>query len=95
MAIQLSIELGRMTQSLNTRLAKLLRSHDVNYPQYTVLNHIMRNGSKAETVSQISDAIEILQSVVTKIDRKFSDRGLLQIAVTEKDRRQKRVSMTA
>ena len=29
MAMQLSSELGRMTQSYNTRLAQLLRSHDV------------------------------------------------------------------
>ena len=53
MAMQLSSELGRMTQSYNTRLAQLLRSHDVTYPQYAVLDHIMRNGSKAETISQI------------------------------------------
>ena len=55
MAMQLSSELGRMTQSYNTRLAQLLLSHDVTYPQYAVLDHIMRNGSKAETISQISD----------------------------------------
>ena len=95
MAMQLSSELGRMTQSYNTRLAQLLRSHDVTYPQYAVLDHIMRNGSKAETISQISDAVEVLQPAVTKIVRKFSDRGLLQVSGTEKDRRQKRVSMTA
>jgi DNA-binding MarR family transcriptional regulator len=95
MAMQLSSELGRMTQSYNTRLAQLLRAHDVTYPQYAVLDHIMRNGSKAETISQISDAVEVLQPAVTKIVRKFSDRGLLQVTGTEKDRRQKRVSMTA
>lgn len=33
MAMQLSSELGRMKQSYNTRLAQLLRSHDVTYPQ--------------------------------------------------------------
>jgi hypothetical protein len=67
MAMQLSSELGRMTQSYNTRLAQLLRSHDVTYPQYAVLDHIMRNGTKAETISQISDAVEVLQPAVTKI----------------------------
>jgi len=72
MAMQLSSELGRMTQSYNTRLAQLLRSHDVTYPQYAVLDHIMRNGTKAETISQISDAVEVLQPAVTKIARKFS-----------------------
>ena len=95
MAMQLSSELGRMTQSYNTRLAQLLRSHDVTYPQYAGLDHIMRNGTKAETISQISDAVEVLQLSVTKIVRKFSDRGLLQVSGTEKDRCQKRVSMTA
>ena len=84
-----------MTQSYNTRLAQLLRSHDVTYPQYAVLDHIMRNGSMAETISQISDTIEVLQPSVTRIIRKFSDRGLLQVSGTKKDRRQKRVSMTA
>jgi DNA-binding MarR family transcriptional regulator len=67
MAMQLSSELGRMTQSYNTRLAQFLRSHDVTYPQYAVLDHIMRNGTKAETISQISDAVEVLQPAVTKI----------------------------
>ena len=95
MAMQLSSELRRKTQSYNTRLAQLLRSHDVTCPQYAVLDHIMRNVSKAVTISQISDAVEVLQPAVTKIVRKFSDRGLLQASGTEKDRRQKRVSMTA
>ena len=95
MAMQLSSELGRMTQSYNKRLAQLLLSHDVTYPQYVVLDHIMRNGSMAETISQISDAVEILQPSVTRIIRKFSDRVLLQVSGTKKDRRQKRVSMTA
>ena len=54
MAMQFSSELGRMTQSYNTRLAQLLRAHDVTYLQYAVLDHIMRNRSKAETISQIS-----------------------------------------
>ena len=94
MAMQLSSELKRMTQSYNTRLAQLLRSHDVTCPQYAVLDHIMRNRSKAETISQISDAVEVLQPP-SKIVRKFSDRGLLQVSGTEKDRRQKHVSMTA
>ena len=95
MAMQLSSELGRMTHSYNTRLAQLLRAHDVTYPQYAVLDHIMRNGSKAKTISQVSDAVEVLQPAVTKIVRKFPDRGLLQVTGTEKDRLQKRVSMTA
>jgi DNA-binding MarR family transcriptional regulator len=83
MAMQLSSELGRMTQSYNTRLAQLLRRHDVTYPQYAVLDHIMRSGTKAETISQISDAVEVLQPAVTKIVRKFSDRGLLQAIGTK------------
>ena len=84
MAMQLSNELGRTTQSYNTRLAQLLRRHDVTYPQYAVLEHIMRSGTKAETISQISDAVEVLQPAVTKIVRKFSDRGLLQVIGTQK-----------
>ena len=82
-----------MTQSYNTRLAQLLPSHDVTYPQYAVLDHIMRNRSKAETISQISDSVEVLQPAVTKIVRKFSDRGLLQVTGTKKIDA-KRVSMT-
>ena len=72
MAIQLSVELGRITQSYNTRLAQLLRWHDVTYPQYAVLDHIMRNGPKVETISQMSDAVQLLQPAVTKIIRKFT-----------------------
>ena len=93
--MQLSSELRRKTHSYNIRLAQLLRSHDVTCPQYAVLDHIMRDVSNAVTISQISDAVEVLQPAVTKIVRKFSDRGLLQASGTEKDRRQKRVSMTA
>ena len=44
----------------------------------------MHNAFKAETISQIFDAVEVLQPAVTKIVRKFSDRGLLQVSGTEK-----------
>jgi DNA-binding MarR family transcriptional regulator len=84
MAMQLSSELGRMTQSYNTRLAQLLRRHDVTYPQYAVLDHIMRSGTKAETINQISDAVEVLQPADTKIVRKFSDRGLCRLSASKK-----------
>jgi hypothetical protein len=53
MAMQLSSELGRIIQSYNTRLAQLLRRHHVTYPQYAVLDHIMRSGTTAETISEI------------------------------------------
>ena len=36
----------------------------------------MRNGSKAETVCQISGAVEVLKSLATKIVRKFLEFGL-------------------
>jgi len=55
----------------------------------------MRNGSIAETISQISDAVEVLQPTVTSIVRKFSDRGLLQVASSVKNCSQRRVSVTA
>jgi DNA-binding MarR family transcriptional regulator len=87
MPMQLSSELDRIIQSYNTRLAQLLRRHHVTYPQYSVLDHFMRSGTKGETISQISNAVEVLQPAVTKIVRKFSDRGLLQVIGTQKDRR--------
>ena len=95
MAMQLSSELGRIILSYNTRLAQLLRRHHVTYPQYSVLDHFLRSGTKGETISQISNAVEVLQPAVTKIVRKISDRGLLQVIGTQEDRRQKRVTMTA
>ena len=84
MAMQLSSELGRMTQSYNTRLAQLLRAHDVTYPQYAVLDHIMRNGSKAETISQISDAVEVLQPAVTKSSEDFRIGGCCRFQAPKK-----------
>ena len=84
MAMQLSSELGRMTQSYNTRLAQLLRSHDVTYLQYAVLDHIMRNRSKAETISQISDAVEVLQPAVTKIVRNFQTVDCCRLQASKK-----------
>jgi DNA-binding MarR family transcriptional regulator len=74
-------------------LAQLLRAHDATYPKYAVLDHIIRIEPRAETNTQISDAVEVLQSVVTKIVRKVSDHGLLQVSRTETDRLQKGVSI--
>ena len=71
MAMQLSSELGRMTQIYNTRLAQLLRSHDMTYPQYAVLDHIMRNGSKAETISQIPKRSRFYNLRLPKLSENF------------------------
>jgi len=45
-ALKLAAELGLMTQIYNNRLAQLLRGHDVTYPQYVILNHILSCGPK-------------------------------------------------
>lgn len=94
-AMALSVELGLLTQVYNNRLAQLLREHDVTFPQFTILEYILRTGETGTTVSQISDVVEVLQPAVTKTVKKFSDRHYLLVTSISNDKRQKNIVMTA
>lgn len=94
-AMALSVELGLLTQVYNNRLSQLLREHDVTFPQFTILDYILRTGADGTTVSQISDGVEVLQPAVTKTVKKFSDRGYLTVSSVSNDKRQKNIVMTA
>jgi len=93
-ALKLAAELGLMTQIYNNRLAQLLRGHDVTYPQYVILNHILSCGPKGASISQIADAVEVLQPAVTKTVKKFTAVSYVQIQGVEADKRSKRVFIT-
>jgi len=93
-ALKLAKELGLMTQIYNNRLAQLLRSHDVTYPQYVILNHILLCGSAGASISQIANAVEVLQPAVTKTVKKFTAVGYIQSRGVESDRRSKHVFIT-
>ncbi len=94
-AMALAQELGLMSQIYNNRLAKLLKSKDITYPQYEILNHILRQGSDGATIMQIAQAVEVLQPAVTKTVNKFTRRGFLECQSDPNDRRIKRACITA
>ena len=93
-AMALAQELGLTSQIYNNRLAKLLKSKDITYPQYEILNHIMRQGSTGATIMEIAQAVEVLQPAVTKTVNKFTQRTFLLCKSDPKDKRIKRSFIT-
>ena len=93
-AMSLSLELGRLTQVYNNRLAQLLSDLDVTFPQFTILDYILQMGPNGTSVGQISQAVEVLQPAVTKTVKKFSARGILTVTTVENHKRQKTIVIT-
>ena len=93
-AMHLANELGLVAQLYSGRLAALLRKHDITYPQFVILEHILRMGKDGQTIDQISDAVEVLQPAVTKTVKKFENLGLVRHKKGSADRRQKHVEIT-
>ena len=93
-AMALAQELGLMSQIYNNRLANLLKAKDITYPQYEVLNFILRSGPQGTTIMKITEGVEILQPAVTKTVNKFVKRGLLLSRADSVDKRVKHISIT-
>ena len=83
-----------MSQIYNNRLANLLKAKDITYPQYEVLNFILRSGAQGTTIMKITEGVEILQPAVTKTVNKFVKRGLLLSRADSADKRVKHISIT-
>ena len=93
-AMALARKLGLMSQIYNNRLANLLKAKDITYPQYEVLNFILRSGAQGTTIMKITEGVEILQPAVTKTVNKFVKRGLLLSRADSADKRVKHISIT-
>jgi len=72
-AMALAQKLGLMSQIYNNRLANLLKAKDITYPQYEVLNFILRSGAQGTTIMKITEGVEILQPAVTKTSINLSN----------------------
>lgn len=93
-AITLARELGLMSQIYNNRLAKLLKTKDITYPQYEILNFILAAGSEGVTIMKVAEGVEVLQPAVTKTVKKFDSRKYVTTKSDPDDKRIKRVFIT-
>lgn len=91
---QLATALGIVNQLYTTRMNQLLGQHDLTIAQFGLLNHLLRSGSEAHTVSELTAALEINQPGVTKIIKKLSQLDLVSVQTSAADSRKKQIAIT-
>lgn len=75
-------------------MQKLLSQFDVTLTQFAVLNHLARHQQQQSTISSIAAAIEVNQPGATKIVKKFTERGYLDVTRDPDDARKRYVVIT-
>ena len=91
---QVATWLGIVSQLYDTRMTKLLSEYDLTLTQFALLNHLGRNQTSKHTISMLADALEVNQPGVTKIVKKMTGLGWVQVEKDEADSRKKYVSIT-
>ncbi len=86
--------LSIVTQLYNTRMQKLLSHFDVTLTQFAVLNYLARHQGQQATISSIAAAIEVNQPGATKIVKKFTDLGYVEVTRDANDARKRFVAIT-
>jgi len=86
-------QLAILTQLYNTRMDLLLKQHQTSLSQFGVLNHLANSPKEKHSISELTEAMEINQPGVTKIVRKLSDEGLVEVVTDENDSRKRLVSI--
>lgn len=92
-ALQLGIQLGILSQLVQTRMSQLLAPAGMTYTQVALMSHLWRSENPA-TISELASALEINQPGVTKVVQRLEAAGLLTVQPSETDRRQKLVSVS-
>ncbi|WP_253820834.1 MarR family winged helix-turn-helix transcriptional regulator [Vibrio sp. 99-70-13A1] len=86
---KLFISLGIIHQLTDAWLAKALGPHNLTQSQFNVLTHFSRHPDQAQTVSQLSDVMQMNQPGLTKVVNKLFDMGLVDIEKDADDGRKK------
>jgi len=81
--------LSIVSQLFGTRMNTLLKPHGLTLGQFSILHHIARQRLQSSNrVSDIATAVEVGQPAVTKALRKFQAMGLVDLEVSQKDKRE-------
>lgn len=93
---QLMMQLSILSQLFSTRMNKRLAKQGFTLSQLSILSHVARHSAAqdTQTISQISDAVEVLQPAVTKTIARFEKLKLVEVAPDPNDARVRRVKIT-
>ena len=74
-------------------MSTLLGAYDMTPTQFALLNHLGRQQGQRQTISALANVLEVNQPGVTKIVKKMTSLGLVQVEKDEADSRRKYVSI--
>ena len=95
MVAECSTWLSIVSKLFGTRMGVLLEPHGLTQGQFSILHHIVRQGSDSGSrVSEIAAAVEVEQPAVTKTLAKFKNMGLVEMTTSPRDKRAKLVKAT-
>jgi len=91
-SFQLATLLGIVSQLYSTRMNTLLRPHGFTLAQFALLNHLAN--VKSQSITELTQAMEINQPGVTKIIQKFEREAWVTVSPDPKDSRKKQISIS-
>ncbi len=92
--VKFATQMSITTQLFESRMNKLFSRSGLTDSQFALLNHLARHQDKNESVSDLTNALELNQPAITKIVQKLSKSGLVETRKDEQDSRKKYVSIT-
>lgn len=92
--IKFSTLMGITAQLFETRMSKLIGRHDLTSSQFALLNHLARHQGENESVSDLTQALELNQPAITKIVQKLTKKGMVETRKDAQDSRKKWVTIT-
>ena len=80
--------LSIVSQLFSVRMNTLLNPHNLTLGQFSILHHVARRqSSDGNRVSDIAAAVEVGQPAVTKALQKFQAMGLVDLEISQSDKR--------
>jgi len=89
----LGVQLGILSQLYAGFMTRLLDPHGLTYPQFTLLMHLTRRTEPCR-ISDVSSAVDLTQSAVTKAVQKFQKMGWVEVLRDSADQRNRPIRVT-
>ena len=91
---QIGTWLGIVNQLHASRMTQLLGKHNFTIVQFSLLNHLARQQETPQTISDLTDALEVNQPGVTKIVQKLARLDLITVDKDPNDSRKRLISIS-
>ncbi|MGB1252675.1 MAG: MarR family winged helix-turn-helix transcriptional regulator [Candidatus Promineifilaceae bacterium] len=91
---QIGTWLGIVNQLHSSRMTQLLGKHNFTIVQFALLNHLARQQDTPQTITDLTNALEVNQPGVTKIVQKLARLDLIVIEKDPKDSRKRLISIS-